>query len=159
MGIEIERKFLVDHSKWAAVVKPKGNHFRQGYLLNEENRTIRVRVTDEHGFITLKGAASGISRKEFEYTIPTAEGTELLNIFAKSELAKVRYCIDFAGKTWEVDEFSGDNAGLIMAEIELDSEDEAFEKPDWITIEVSDDERYYNSYLSTHPFKDWGDQN
>jgi len=155
MGIEIERKFLVDHDQWAQVNKPKGTYFRQGYLLNDQNRTIRVRVTDTVAFITLKGASSGISRKEFEYTIPAGEGNELLDIFALSELEKTRYCIDFDGKTWEVDEFAGDNSKLIMAEIELDDEAEAFSKPAWITDEVSDDERYYNSYLSTHPFNKW----
>jgi CYTH domain-containing protein len=155
MGVEIERKFLVDHEKWAQVVKPKGTHFRQGYLLNADNRTIRVRVTDVQAYITLKGASSGISRKEFEYKIPVEEGNELLDIFALSQLEKTRYCIDFDGKTWEIDEFAGDNNKLIMAEIELDSENESFKRPGWITDEVSDDDRYYNSYLSTHPFNKW----
>jgi len=156
MGVEIERKFLVDHDKWKQLAKPKGTHFRQGYVLSDDKRTIRIRVTDKHGYITFKGASSGISRKEFEYEIPMEEGLELLDGFAVSEIKKIRYCIDFEGKTWEVDEFSGDNEGLIMAEIELQRENEPFAKPAWITIEVSDDERYYNSYLSTHPFIDWG---
>ncbi len=155
MGVEIERKFLVDHEKWKKLAKPQGTHFRQGYLLNDDNRTIRVRVTDKNGFITLKGASTGISRKEYEYSIPVTEGNELLDTFALSEIEKVRYCITFAGKLWEVDEFLGDNAGLIMAEIELQSEDETFENPEWITSEVSYDERYYNSYLSLNPYKTW----
>jgi CYTH domain-containing protein len=155
MGLEIERKFLVDHEKWRQLTKPAGIHYRQGYLLNEDHRTIRVRVTDEQGYITLKGATSGITRKEFEYKIPVDDGNELLDGFALSEVKKVRYRIEFAGNLWEVDEFGGDNAGLIMAEIELDDENEKFDLPDWVTTEVSDDERYYNSNLSVNPFKSW----
>ena len=156
MGIEIERKFLVDHSKWPQVLKPAGTHFRQGYLLNDDNRTIRVRVAGNQGYITLKGASSGISRKEFEYKIPVAEAIEVLDIFALSQVEKIRYCIEFGGNVWEIDEFLGDNSGLVMAEIELNDEAQQFNKPDWIATEVSDDERYYNSYLSTHPYKNWG---
>ncbi|HEY4323654.1 MAG TPA: CYTH domain-containing protein [Mucilaginibacter sp.] len=155
MGVEIERKFLVDHEKWGKVNKPQGTYYRQGYLLNDDERTIRIRVTDKQGYVTFKGESSGISRKEFEYTIPVEDGIELLNHFAKSELEKIRYRIYFAGKLWEVDEFLGKNKGLIMAEIELNHETEEFEKPDWITVEVSDDGRYYNSYLSVRPFSEW----
>src|ERR1035437_3384423 len=141
MGLEIERKFLVDHEKWRQLVKPAGTHFRQGYLLNDDKRTIRIRVTCEQAFITIKGATSGITRKEFEYKIPVKDGIEMLDAFAVSEVKKTRYCIEFAGKTWEVDEFAGDNAGLIMAEIELENETDEFTKPVWITREVSDDAR------------------
>ena len=155
MGIEIERKFLVDHEKWNQVAKPAGTYFRQGYLLNENNRTLRVRVADTRAFITIKGGTSGISRKEFEYEIPPADGIELLNNFAISQVEKTRYCIDFAGKLWEIDEFYGDNAGLITAEIELKHEDEAFELPEWVAVEVSMDARYYNSNLSVNPFNTW----
>ena len=155
MGVEIERKFLVDHEKWQQVIKPAGTHYRQGYLLNDAHRTIRVRVTDKQGYITLKGATTGITRKEYEYKIPVEDGIELLNGFSVSEVEKIRYRIEFAGKLWEVDEFSGDNEGLIMAEIELHNESEKFDRPAWVTHEVSDDERYYNSYLSVHPFKGW----
>ncbi len=155
MGLEIERKFLVDHEKWRQVVKPAGTNFRQGYLLNDDKRTIRIRVTGEQGFITIKGATSGITRREYEYKIPVKEGIELLDAFAVSEVEKTRYRIEFAGKIWEVDEFAGDNAGLIMAEIELDNETETFAIPPWVTLEVSDDARYYNSNLSINPFKKW----
>jgi len=155
MGNEIERKFLVDHEKWRRVKKGKGTHYRQGYLINDEKRTFRVRVTDKHGYITLKGSTSGISRKEYEYKIPVEDGIELLDAFAESEVRKIRYKVKFAGNLWEVDEFSGDNEGLIMAEIELEHEDEEFDKPDWLAREVSDDDRYYNSNLSVHPFKKW----
>lgn len=155
MGIEIERKFLVDHAKWSRVNKPAGTHYRQGYLLNSDHRSIRVRVTDKQGYITLKGALSGISRKEYEYIIPVEDGNELLDGFSESEVEKIRYCIDFCGKTWEVDEFLGNNEGLITAEIELNQEEEQFKKPDWIALEVSDDAKYLNSSLSLHPYKLW----
>jgi adenylate cyclase len=155
MGVEIERKFLVDNGKWQQVNKPAGTHYRQGYLSNNNNHTLRVRTTDKQGFITIKGATSGISRKEFEYQIPVEDGIELLDNFAVSEVEKIRYRIEFEGKLWEVDEFFGDNAGLITAEIELKHETEEFKQPGWIVREVSDDKRYYNSTLSVHPFNKW----
>ena len=155
MGVEIERKFLVDHEKWQLVIKPAGTHYRQGYLLNDDIRTIRVRVTDKQGFITIKGATTGITRKEYEYKIPVDDGNELLDGFAVSEVEKIRHRIEFAGKLWEVDVFLGDNEGLIVAEIELHGETDEFKKPGWVTREVSDDARYYNSNLSLHPYKKW----
>ncbi|MDN3547101.1 CYTH domain-containing protein [Mucilaginibacter aquaedulcis] len=156
MAVEIERKFLVDHEKWRQLIKPDGKHYRQGYIFSDATKTIRVRVTPEHGYITIKGASKGISRKEYEYTIPAQEGVELLDNFAVSELEKVRYNITFEGKLWEVDEFLGENKGLLMAEIELEHEAETFKLPDWITTEVTDDKRYYNSFLSVNPYSRWG---
>jgi CYTH domain-containing protein len=156
MGTEIERKFLVDHEKWDRLNKPVGTHYRQGYLLNNSSQTIRVRISDKQGFLNLKSKVSQVSRKEYEYEIPLADGIEILNAFTKNGTEKTRYRISFAGKTWEVDVFLGDNSGLIFAEIELKSETEEFEKPDWVTNEVTDDGRYTNASLSTHPFKDWG---
>jgi len=155
MGVEIERKFLVDQEKWEQVIKPQGTHYRQGYVLNEAKRTLRVRVTDKQGYITFKGPTDGITRKEYEYKIPVEDGTELLNGFAIAEVEKIRYRIPFEGHLWEVDEFLGDSEGLIMAEIELLHENDEFTLPAWISYEVSGDVRYYNSYLSTHPFKKW----
>jgi len=155
MAVEIERKFLVDKERWRQAIRPAGVLFRQGYLSNQTNPTIRVRVTDKQGFITLKGTTSGISRKEFEYEIPVAEAIELLDNFALSEISKTRYCIYYGDKLWEVDEFLGDNAGLIIAEIELQREDELFTLPDWIMHEVSEDVRYFNSNLSVNPYKNW----
>ncbi|TWR29008.1 CYTH domain-containing protein [Mucilaginibacter pallidiroseus] len=155
MGIEIERKFLVDHIKWAAFNKPEGNVYRQGYILSDVSRTVRIRVTNKSAFITLKGGTTGISRSEFEYEIPIAEGIEILKGFAVSSIEKVRYNIPYKGHTWEVDVFEGDNAGLIVAEIELQSEEAIFEKPDWVTKEVSEDGRYTNASLSVNPFKNW----
>ncbi len=156
MAIEIERKFLVDKEKWQQLEKPVPMHLRQGYIFSDENKTIRIRVADDQAFITIKGSTTGMSRSEFEYTIPANEGVQLLDSFAVSELEKYRYNITFAGKLWEVDVFLGDNQGLLVAEIELDSEDEEFELPLWVTTEVTGDKRYYNSKLSTHPFKNWG---
>jgi len=155
MGIEIERKFLVDQEQWQQLPKPVGVRFRQGYILSDESKTIRIRVTPDEAFITIKGKTAGLSRLEYEYKIPAAEGDELLDNFALSELAKRRYYIDVAGKTWEVDEFLGANKGLLVAEIELLSEDEKFIIPSWITTEVTGDERYYNSRLATKPFNTW----
>jgi len=156
MGIEIERKFLVDHNKWRQLTKPVGTSYRQGYLANTGENTVRVRIAGSRGFITIKGLTKGISRKEFEYPIPVDDAAELLDDLAGPTVEKIRYRIDFEGHTWEVDEFSGDNEGLIIAEIELSDEAEAFKKPDWIADEVSSDERYYNSNLSKNPYKNWG---
>jgi len=155
MPIEIERKFLVDHAKWQQLQKPQGEVFKQGYILSEEKRTVRIRLTDVSAYITLKGGSTGISRSEYEYNIPIEEGNEILRDFATSSIEKRRYNIDFAGHLWEVDVFSGDNEGLVVAEIELGSEDEIFEKPDWIGHEVSHDARYTNASLSVHPYKNW----
>lgn len=155
MGKEIERKFLVDLEKWNKLSKPAGHHYRQGYLLTDPNKTIRVRLTDTNGYLTIKGKSSGISRPEFEYEIPNEEARELLDNFSVSELSKTRYKIEYMNKLWEVDVFEKDNEGLIVAEIELESEKEEFEKPDWVAKEVTEDERYYNSNLTQYPFKNW----
>ena len=155
MAVEIERKFLVDKEKWDKVDKPTGKHYRQGYILSDDIKTIRVRVTDELGYMTIKGKTKGISRLEYEYTIPVNEGVELLNNFAVSELEKIRYCINYEGKIWEIDEFLGDNQGLLVAEIELEDESETFKLPPWVTIEVTGDKKYYNSDLSVNPFNSW----
>jgi adenylate cyclase len=156
MGVEIERKFLVDHKKWNRIEKPQGTHYRQGYLLSTEKETIRVRISDKEGFLNLKSKVSQMSRKEYEYKIPLQDGIEILEAFTKRGTQKTRYRIPVAGKTWEVDVFMGDNKGLIVAEIELQSEDEKFEKPDWVTTEVTDDGRFTNSSLSVNPYKNWG---
>jgi len=156
MGIEIERKFLVDHKKWDQLNKTEGNHYRQGYLLSNSEQTVRVRISDKQGFLNLKSKKSQVSRSEYEYEIPLEDGIEILNAFTKNGTEKIRYRIPFAGKTWEVDVFLGDNAGLIVAEIELNSETENFEKPGWVSKEVTDDGRYTNASLSIYPFKEWG---
>ena len=155
MGIEIERKFLVDHDKWDQMGKPVGTHYRQGYLLAESGRTVRVRISDKDAFINLKSKSTNVSRSEFEYEIPLEEGRAILDSFTTIGTEKIRYEMPYAGKIWEVDVFMGDNNGLIVAEIELESEDEQFEKPDWVTREVTDDSRYTNAALARQPFGNW----
>lgn len=152
MGIEIERKFLVNEKLWHALDKPKGKHYQQGYLLNGENRIVRVRIAGDQGFITIKGAAKGISRLEFEYEIPKSDAREMLDQFKPEGTEKIRYRIpEGSGLVWEVDEFLGANQGLIVAEIELDTEDQMFSRPDWLGMEVTDDDRYSNSSLALRP--------
>lgn len=155
MAVEIERKYLVDIDRWNNIDKGAKQFFRQGYILTDPEKTIRIRVTDEGGFLTIKGKSTGPSRLEYEYEIPTQDARELLDNFCSSTISKFRYAIPFAGKIWEVDEFAGANKGLVLAEIELSSEDETFETPDWIAEEVTGVEKYYNSQLSNHPFNKW----
>ena len=155
MGKEIERKYLVKQDKWQQIAKPAGQLYRQGYLLTDPNKTIRVRLTSTKGFLTIKGVSVGATRLEYEYEIPMNEARELLDNFSISELSKTRYKIKFENKIWEVDEFLGANAGLIIAEIELNSEDESFDIPSWVDKEVTGDEKYYNSNLTIFPYKDW----
>jgi adenylate cyclase len=155
MGKEIERKYLVDITKWQQIDKPIGQRYRQGYLLTDPNKTIRVRQTTDRGFLTIKGLSIGATRPEYEYEIPFDEAKELLDNFSTSELSKIRYKILFDNKVWEVDEFSGDNFGLIVAEIELTSEDEKYSIPGWVDKEVTGQEKYYNSNLTIDPYKNW----
>ena len=155
MGIEIERKFLVNYEKWEQAEKPLGDFYRQGYLLTDPTKTIRIRQTSAKGFLTIKGISVGATRAEFEYEIPFEEAKELLNQFAVSELSKIRYKISFDHHIWEIDVFSGENEGLIVAEIELKSENEIFEIPNWIDREVTGEDKYYNSNLTLNPYKDW----
>lgn len=156
MAKEIERKYLVNPDKWQKIKKPKGESFRQGYLSTDPYKTIRVRLKDEkEAFLTIKGVTSGATRTEFEYKIPIEDARELLDTFPVKELNKIRYKITYAGKLWEVDEFLGENAGLLMAEIELASEKEDFIIPDWIEEEVTNQEKYYNAKLVLQPFKNW----
>ena len=155
MAKEIERKFLIDLKKWGEVEKPPGHHYRQGYLLTDPQKTIRVRLTDAGAFLTIKGISVGATRLEYEYEIPAADAKELLDNFSISELSKIRYEIEYKNKLWEVDEFLGDNAGLFVAEIELTDENEIFERPDWVTKEVTGEEKYYNANLTVNPYKNW----
>lgn len=155
MAQEIERKYLIHSDKWKQMDKPAGQNYRQGYLLTDPLKTIRVRLTDTTAYLTIKGISVGATRAEYEYEIPKHDATELLDKFAISELSKIRYKIDYQGKVWEVDEFLGDNAGLIVAEIELKSEDEPYDIPDWIDRDVTGEDKYYNSNLTLYPFKNW----
>jgi adenylate cyclase len=156
MSQEIERKFLVVGDSWRASVR-SSTHIVQGYLASTDTATIRVRVKAEAAFLTLKGRSRGISRSEYEYAIPVADAEAMLAEMAQGPVIdKVRHLIDVEGHTWELDVFAGDNAGLVMAEIELTRPDEAFAMPDWAGPEVSDDQRYYNVNLARHPFREWG---
>ncbi len=155
MGVEIERKFLVDPAKWEKFDKPEGKVYRQGYLVNEKHKTVRIRTAGNQAFITVKGATQGFTRKEFEYEIPPEDAKELLESFDLKGTSKTRYRVPVGGKVWEIDVFSGENEGLIVAEIELKNENETFEKPDFLLEEVTDDARYYNSNMALHPYKSW----
>jgi adenylate cyclase len=153
MGIEVERKFLVNKEKWQSLEKPNGMYLRQGYLNDAANCTVRARETETEGFLTIKGRSEGMSRAEFEYAIPKEDAKQMLETLAKTQLEKTRYKIIVGKHTWEVDMFHGANDGLILAEIELGSSDEAFELPHWVDKEVSDDTRYFNSNLARGSMK------
>ena len=155
MPIEIEHKYLVRKDLWYAIQKPAGTEIRQGYLLSDEGKTIRVRIAGTKAYLTIKGPSVDASRAEFEYEIPVKEAEELLRLFAGNVIEKIRYTIGLLGKTWEVDEFFGKNEGLILAEIELQSPEEIYKKPAWLGDDVTNDPRYYNAYLAEHPFNDW----
>jgi len=145
--IEIERKFLVKIDSWNLVEKPEPTIIQQGYISSQKECTVRVRTKGLKGYLTIKGLTTGISRVEFEYEIPVDEAKMLLAQFSDKYIDKLRYEIEFQGKTWEVDVFQGKLAPLVIAEIELNEENEAFELPEWVDKEVSNDERYYNSNL------------
>jgi len=154
MGVEIERKFLIDPARWTP--QGAGTPMRQGYLSSAKHCAVRVRIAGDDAFLTVKGVTNGVSRLEFEYAIPRADAEALLaQLCAPPLVEKTRHRQEVAGKLWEIDVFHGDNDGLIVAEIELAAEDEAFEPPDWVMAEVSDDPRYYNANLARHPFKNW----
>jgi len=155
MAVEIERKYLVDVENWNRSEKGVKHFYRQGYILTEPEKTIRVRVTDDSGFVTIKGRSVGAARPEYEYPIPKQDAIELLDQFCSSEISKYRYTVQFADKVWEVDEFLGENEGLIVAEIELTDEDEIFQVPAWVSKEVTGIKEYYNANLAERPFKYW----
>jgi len=154
MGQEIERKFLLANDGWRGLVE--GVAYCQGYIATQGHRTVRVRIAGPTGYLTLKGPVQGLSRPEFEYEIPVDEARDILETLCdRPFVAKTRYKIPVGDFVWEVDEFEGDNAGLILAEVELRSEEQSFERPSWIGQEVTGDRRYYNSYLVQNPFQSW----
>jgi len=154
MGVEIERKFLVQGDAWKTLGEPV--FFRQGYLSSQKERTVRVRIEGERAVITIKGKSVGATRGEWEYPIPVQDAAELLDGLCEQPLIeKYRRKITNGAHVWEVDEFLGANAGLVVAEIELGAEDEAFDQPEWVADEVTDDARYYNSNLIKQPFSGW----
>jgi adenylate cyclase len=154
--IEIERKFLVKSEEFKKNSFAK-NEISQGYLNSDPERTVRVRIKGNQGYLTIKGKGneSGMSRFEWEKEIPVTEAKLLLELCENGVISKTRYEIKFGNHVYEVDEFFGENEGLFLAEIELQSEEEAFEKPNWLGEEVTNNEKYYNSYLSKNPFKNW----
>ena len=154
--IEIERKFLVKSEAFKKNSFDK-NEISQGYLNSNPERTVRVRIKGNQGYLTIKGKGNetGLSRFEWEKEIPVNEARTLLELCESGVINKTRYEIKFGNHVYEVDEFFGENEGLFLAEIELQSEDEAFEKPDWLGEEVTNNKKYYNSYLSKNPYKNW----
>ena len=154
MGKAIERKFLVIGEAWRGLAQ--GTLYRQGYLNSAKERTVRVRTVGDRAFLTIKGLTVGASRVEYEYEIPFEDGNFLLdNLAEKPIIEKKRYRIPQGKFVWEIDEFFGENQGLIVAEIELESEDEAFDRPEWAGQEVTGDPRYFNSNLIRHPYTRW----
>ncbi len=154
MATEIERKFLVNGDAWRSLAV--GTLYRQGYIATNPERTVRVRVVENTGYLTIKGLSIGISRPEFEYTIPVEDAEQMLqNLCDRPLIEKTRYKIKVGDLLWEVDEFEGENQGLILAEVELTDENQTVELPNWIGKEVSGDSRYSNSYLAKHPFSQW----
>jgi adenylate cyclase len=154
MGIEIERKFLVKTDAWR--FRAEGTSYCQGYVAKTSGANVRVRIAGNQGFLTLKGKAKNLARPEFEYPIPMDDAREMLELWCHPFVVeKVRYRIPVGEFIWEVDEFSGLNAGLILAEVELKHPDQVVPLPDWVGEEVSDEARYYNSSLATCPYSEW----
>lgn len=156
MATEIERKFLVADESWRDSADA-GTRIRQGYLVGAKKASVRIRIEGEQANINIKSATLGVRRQEYEYPIPVEEAEELLDTLCEQpQITKTRYHVPYQGHTWEVDVFAGENQGLIVAEVELASEDEAFALPPWAGREVSDDARYYNVCLIRHPYSEWG---
>jgi adenylate cyclase len=154
MGTEIERKFLVVGDEWRSLAQAM--HYRQGYLSSVKERTVRVRRTGNKGTLTVKGVSVRATRNEYEYEIPPADADEMIDrLCEKPIVEKNRYRIPVGEVTWEVDEFLGINEGLVVAEVELHSEDQPFDKPDWIGEEVTGDPKYFNANLVARPFSTW----
>jgi adenylate cyclase len=154
MAIEIERKFLVKGEEWRSL--GIGRVYRQGYITTVNSTTVRVRIVGDRGYLTIKGKTDGIARSEFEYLIPVEDAQIMLDTLCDRPLIeKIRYKIQLGYLLWEVDEFLGENAGLIMAEVELNDAEQKIELPDWIEKEVSGDRKYYNSNLAKYPYQQW----
>jgi adenylate cyclase len=155
MGVEIERKFRLINDSWRDRVRQK-TLLRQGYIANTRRASVRVRLAGEAGWLSVKSMTPGLSRAEYEAAIPAVEANEMLDRLCEGPLIeKWRHIVVYQGSEWEIDEFLGDNAGLVIAELELESEDEVFARPPWLGVEVTHDERYYNFRLSERPFRHW----
>ncbi len=155
MALEIERKFLVDPSKWTPA--DHGTQLIQAYLSLDPNPVVRIRIAGGKAFLTVKGLSESISRPEYEYEIPADDADGLMKMAITDPVEKKRYQVMVEGFLWEIDVFSGKNEGLIMAEIELETEYQDFPRPDWLLQEVSGDIRFFNAFLSEHPFQEWSD--
>ncbi|MDD1621071.1 MAG: CYTH domain-containing protein [Methylococcaceae bacterium] len=155
MALEVEHKFLLVSDAWRDEIK-HSVHYKQGYLSSSPMSSVRVRISDSHAWLNIKSATIGCYRQEFEYEIPLADANAILDELCHKPLVeKIRHFVYRDQHVWEIDEFMGDNAGLIVAEIELSQIGESFEKPVWLGREVTDDLRYYNNNLTKNPFKDW----
>jgi adenylate cyclase len=156
MGVEIERKFLVNDPSWREAATGSVR-YQQGYLSRSPTSAIRVRTDGERAYLNIKSTADGITRREFEYPIPLADAQELLaHVALQPLIVKTRHFVEFAGRRWEVDVFEAENAGLVVAEVELEAADANVSLPPWVGPEVSADPRYYNSSLSERPYREWG---
>jgi adenylate cyclase len=160
MATEIERKFLLASDVWRAAVE-RSQRMTQGYLTHADGGSgapacsVRVRIAGDSAWLNIKSAIAGVERREYEYAIPVADAEQMLGEFCDGVIAKIRHYVTHAGRTFEVDEFLGDNAGLIVAELELEAADAPFERPPWLAGEVSDKLRYYNLHLLDHPYSRW----
>ncbi|MCF8309472.1 MAG: CYTH domain-containing protein [Bacteroidales bacterium] len=154
MGKETERKFLVRNTNFKENISQK-HEVKQGYLSTDPNHVVRIRTLDGKGFITIKGESSGITRSEFEYEIPKQDVLEMMETMCTTLIEKFRYIVYYGGMKWEIDEFFNDNEGLMLAEIELENDEQHFEKPSWLGKEVTSHKEYYNAYLINHPYKAW----
>ena len=155
MGVEIERKFLVVDDSWREA-SPPGVRYRQGYLTTDPGSSVRVRVSGDRAWLNIKSATVGVTRREYEYEIPGADAHAILEeLCVKPLIEKTRFVVEHDGRTWEIDVFEGDNAGLVVAEVELESEDEEITLPAWAGEDVSHDVRYYNQRLVEHPYSRW----
>ena len=154
MPQEIERKFLLKNDSWR--VEGSGTLYRQGYLSTVSERTVRIRLINDQGFLTIKGIPVGARRAEYEYEIPAGEASEMLdNLCEHPLIEKTRYRVEYQDLVWEIDEFKGDNAGLNIAEVELEDENQAVHMPDWVGEEVTGDPRYYSANLTANPYSQW----
>lgn len=157
MGLEIERKFAVMGDTWREQVS-RSVEMRQGYLSSTDSRaSVRVRLEGEQARLNIKAAVVGAARAEYEYPMPVEDCRHILETLCIGRVEKIRHFIEFGGLTWEVDEFLGDNAGLIVAEVELESVEQRFERPAWAGAELTEDARYYNHALALHPYAQWGE--
>jgi len=158
MGTEIEHKFLLTGDGWKAHIV-RTEHYRQGYLANNERCSVRVRIGGDQAWLNIKSATLGTSRSEFDYPVPVTDAGQILaDLCARPIIEKTRHFVEHEGHLWEIDVFEGDNEGLIVAEIELSAEGEDFVRPDWVGEDVSHERRYYNSALVEHPYREWAGQ-